>query len=134
VSAALNLRAAVHARLTGDAVLGGVLGGAKVYDEVPGAAVPPYVVLSQMTTKNRGTVDEPAEEHQLTLEVWSRQGGLAEVLSAADAVIATLGAALPAVDGYRLANFTWLQTDARRSSNGRYRSAALKFRALTEPA
>jgi hypothetical protein len=134
VSAALNLRAAVHARLSGDAALGGVLGGAKVYDEVPGAAAPPYVVLGQMTTKNRGTVDEPSEEHQLTLEVWSRQGGLAEVLRAAEHVVTALDGAPPALDGYRLANFAWLETDARRSPTGRYRSAALKFRALTEPA
>jgi hypothetical protein len=134
VSAALNLRAAVHARLSSDAALGGVLGGAKVYDEVPGSAAPPYVVLSQMTTRNRGTVDEPGEEHRLTLEVWSRQGGLAEVLTAADHVVAALAAALPAVGGHRLANFVWLQTDAKRSANGRYRSAALTFRALTEPA
>jgi len=134
LSAALSLRAAVHATLSGDAALGGVLGGPKVYDEVPGAAAPPYVVLAQMTTKNAGTPDEPSEEHQLVLEVWSRQGGLAESLRAAEHVVAALAPAALSLDGHRVANFAWLQTEARRTDNGRYRAAALKFRALTEPA
>jgi hypothetical protein len=134
VSAALSLRAAVHARLSGDAGLGGALGGAKVYDEVPAGAAPPYVVLSQMTTTNAGTADEPSEEHQLMLEVWSRQGGLAEVLLAAERIVAALDAAALTASGCRLANFRWLQTDARRAPNGRYRSASIRFRALTEPA
>ena len=93
MSAALSLRAAVHARLSGDAGVGSALGGAKVYDEVPAGAAPPYVVLSQMTTTNAGTADEPSEEHQLMLEVWSRQGGLAEVLVAAERIVAALDAA-----------------------------------------
>jgi hypothetical protein len=134
VSAALALRSAVYAMLRGDAVLGEVLGGAKVYDEVPGTAAPPYVVLSEITTRNTGTTDEPSEEHELTVEVWSRQAGLAESLTAADRIVAALDGGALAVSGHRLADFIWLATAAQRSRSGRYRSARVTFRAATEPA
>jgi hypothetical protein len=134
VSAALALRAALHQRLAGDAALAALLGGAKIYDEVPGAAAAPYVVLAAVETKNVGTNEEPAEEHRLTVDVWSRQGGLAEVLNAAAGIVAALSASDLDADGYRVADLRWLSTEAKRSANGRARTASLQFRALTEPA
>jgi hypothetical protein len=134
VSAALALRAALHQRLAGDAALSTLLGGPKIYDEVPGSAATPYVVLSAVASKNVGTTDEPSEEHRLTIDVWSRQGGLAEVLNAAAGILAAVAASDLAPDGYRVANFAWLSTEAKRSANGRTRTASLQFRALTEPA
>lgn len=134
MNAVLALRSAVYAKLRDDVGLGEVLGGAKIYDEVPGTLMPPYVVLSQITTRNTGTIDEPSEQHEFMLEVWSRQGGLAENLAAADRIVAALDGAALMLGGHRLSDFIWLGTDARRTRNGRYRTVALTFRAATEPA
>ncbi|HVV94712.1 MAG TPA: DUF3168 domain-containing protein [Hyphomicrobiales bacterium] len=134
MSAALALRAALHQRLAGDAALATILGGAKIYDEVPGAVATPYVVLSGVASRNVGTTDEPSEEHRLTVDVWSRQGGLAEVLNAAEGIVAAVTASDLAPAGYRVADLRWLSTEAKRNAGGRTRTASLQFRALTEPA
>ena len=133
MSAALALRAAVRERLAADADLTAALGGAKVFDHVPAGTDAPYIVLSDMQSRPAGTATEVAEEHRLALDVWSRQEGLAEALTAAARVAASLDDAGLSLAGHRLANLRWVSTDARRSGNGRLRSATLRFRALTEP-
>lgn len=132
MSAALALRKAVHARLSTDKQLGVALGGAKIFDEVPGDAVEPYVVLAGIESRDASTGTEAAEEHRLGIDVWSRQGGLAEALSVAAQVVSLLDEAPLAPAPYRLIDLRWLATDARRSGDLRYRIATLTFRALTE--
>lgn len=133
MSAALALRAAVRTRLADDAALAALLGGIKIFDEVPAQAGMPYLVLAEIESREAGASVEEGEEHRLTLNLWSRQGGLAEALNAASRVTVLLdGADLP-LAGHRLANLRWMATDARRANDGRHRFAALRFRALTEP-
>ena len=134
VSAALALRAAVHARLMADAELGALLGGAKVFDEVPGSAREPYIVLSGIESRANGTASEAGEEHRLVLDIWSRQGGLAESLTTAARIVGLLDDAALTLDGHHLANLRWIATDARRAPDGLHRYASLRFRAVTEPA
>lgn len=132
MSAALALRAAVFERLAADATLAGLLDGAKIYDEPPRAAAPPYVALGQVESADASGDAAPVEEHQLTLEVWSREGGLAQALKAADRVVRLLDGAELAVQGVRLANLAWRFTDASRAADGGLRRAVVRFRAVTE--
>ncbi|MFD1702203.1 DUF3168 domain-containing protein [Methylopila henanensis] len=132
-SAALSLRAAVFARLSSDAALSGLLGGAKIHDEPPRAALPPYVALGPMTARDVSGDLVPAVEHELALELWSREGGLAEALKAADRVVRLLDGAELALDGHRLASLAWRFTAADRATNADFRRAEIAFRAVTEP-
>lgn len=133
MSAALELRKAVHSRLAQDTALSGLLGGAKVFDEVPPSAGAPFIVLADIESRSAGALPEEGEEHRLSVNLWSDAGGLAEALGAAAQVAHDLDGADLALEGHRLANLRWLATDARRSPDGRHRLAILRFRALTEP-
>ncbi len=132
-SSALALRAAVYQRLVGDAALAGLLGGARIYDEPPRAALPPYVVLGPLASKDVSGDVAPAQEHQLVLEVWSREGGLSEALKAADRVVRLTDGAALILDGWRLATLSWSATDAVRIADNGLRRASITFRAVTEP-
>jgi hypothetical protein len=132
-SSTLALRGAVHARLAGDAALGLLLGGPRVFDDPPRAAVPPYVILSDVRTADASGDAVPAHEHGVTLEVWSREGGLAEALTIADRLSRLLDGAALALDGHRLASLDWVSTEAARHADGGVRRAAVAFRAVTEP-
>jgi hypothetical protein len=116
-----------------DAALSSLLGGAKIFDEVPASAGVPYIVLTDIESREAGSSVDEGEEHRFTLNIWSREGGLGEALNAAAQVASSLDGADLALTGHRLANLRWLATDARRASDGRHRMASLRFRALTEP-
>ena len=134
LSSALALRSAVHQRLAGDGALGALLGGARIYDEPPRAAAPPYLVLAEIETRDLSGDAAPAHEHAFALEVWSRQGGLSEALKAADRVVRLIDGAALELDGVRLANLAWISTEAERLVGQDLRRAAIRFRAVTEPA
>ena len=133
MSSALALRAAVRSRLVEDATLVALLGGPRIYDEVPSGTGAPYIVLADMESREAGSSVEEGEEHRLTVNIWSREGGLAEALGAAACVTSSLDGANLDLAGHNLANLRWLATDARRAGDGRHRLASLRFRALTEP-
>lgn len=132
-SPALALRAAIRQRLAGDAALSALTGGARVYDEPPRGSLPPYLVLARADASDISGDDAPAEEHALTLEVWSREGGLSQALTIADRVAQLLDDAELALDGARLVGLAWRATEADRVADGGLRRATLTFRAVTEP-
>jgi hypothetical protein len=133
VSAALALRAAVRDRLQDDSVLAGLLGGTKIYDEVPRDASVPYVVLAAIDSREAGGSRDEGEEHRFTLNIWSDEPGMSQALSAANQVVTTLDGFDLDVAGHHLSNLRWLATEAKRAADGRHRFAALRFRAVTEP-
>ncbi|HVI28176.1 DUF3168 domain-containing protein [Hansschlegelia sp.] len=134
LSSALALRSAVFQRLAGDAALSALLGGPRIYDEPPRAALPPYVVLAEIETRDLSGDVAPAHEHVFALEVWSLQGGLSEALKAAERVVRLVDGAALELDGVRLANLAWISTEAERLVGQDLRRAAIRFRAVTEPA
>lgn len=134
LSSGLALRAALFQRLAADAALGALLGGPKIYDEPPRAAVPPYVALGRVETSDVAGDGAALDEHLISLEVFSREGGLAEALKAADRVVRLLDGAGLSLDGFRLANLAWRFTSADRAATGGLRRAEVAFRAVTEPA
>jgi hypothetical protein len=111
-----------------------LLGGAKVYDEPPKSVAFPYVTLGEARVVSFAAGDEPAEEHQLTLHAWSRQGGHREAHLVAGAVMQALDDAELALDQHRLVNLRFALADVRREADGRTYHAVLRFRAVTEPA
>jgi hypothetical protein len=129
----LALRAAIRQRLAGDASLCALTGGGRVYDEPPRGSLPPYLVLALAEVADISGDDAPAKEHALTLEVWSREGGLSQALTIADRVAQLLDDAELTLDGARLVGLAWRTTEADRVADGGLRRATLTFRAVTEP-
>ena len=108
-------------------------GGPRVYDEPPRAALPPYVVFAGCESADVSGDDAPAEEHAVSLEVWSREGGLsrgAEDFRPRRAPARRDGARARRVSprGPRLA-----RDGGGPDPDAGYRRAAMRFRAVTEP-
>ena len=133
-TSAAALRAAIHDALAEDAPLTALLGGARVYDEPPANPAFPYVTLGEARVSDFSTGSERGEEHQLTLHAWSRQGGHKEAHLIAGALLQALDDAPLSLDAHRLVNFRFALADVRREADGRTYRAAVRFRAVTEPA
>jgi hypothetical protein len=132
-TAATALRAAIHDALLADGALNAVLGGARIYDEVPGTPAFPYVTLGECRIADASTGSEAGEEHQLILHAWSRQGGHREAHEIAGAVLQALDDAPLSLAGHHLVNLRFALADIRREADGRTYHALVRFRAVTEP-
>jgi hypothetical protein len=134
IAASVALRAAIHDALAADSALVAVLGGPKIYDEPPRAAVFPYVTLGEARIADFSTGSDTGEEHQLTLHAWSRQGGHKEAHAIAGALLQALDDAPLTLADHQLVNFRFAVADVRRKADGRTYHALVRFRAVTEPA
>jgi hypothetical protein len=133
-AAAAALRSAIHDALVADGALTSLLGGPKVYDEPPRAAVFPYVTLGEARISDWSTGSESGDEHQLTLHAWSRQGGHREAHLIAGALLQALDDAPLTLAEHRLVNLRFSVADIRREADGQTYHALVRFRAVTEPA
>lgn len=130
----LALRQALHDRLSHDAALLALLGGARIHDAPPKDAVLPFVTLGEAVVSDWSTGTEAGTEHALTLHAWSRAAGRREAFEIAAAVQQTLHDAPLALAGHRLANLRATTAEVRREGDGRTFHAIIRFRAVTEPA
>jgi hypothetical protein len=133
IAASVALRAAVHDALSTNSQLVAALGGPKIYDEPPKAAVFPYVTMGEARIADFSAGSESGEEHQLTLHAWSRQGGHKEAHVIAGALLEALDDAPLTLAGHQLVNFRFSVADVRREADGRTYHALVRFRAVTEP-
>lgn len=130
----LELQQAIHAALSADAGLTGLLGGPRIYNEVPRGAELPYVTIGESTVRDWSTGSEDGHEHFLTIMAWSRANGEREVQRILAAVDAVLHDAALTVSGVRLVNLRREFSEVRRDSDGETSRGLLRFRAVTEPA
>jgi hypothetical protein len=133
-SASWALQQAIFAALTADAALIALLGGERVWDDVPTRADFPYVTFAQTSERDWSTGSEDGAEHVLTLHVWSRAGGRKETHEIMGAVRTALNDAALSLSGYRLINLRHEFSEARRDADGETFHGIVRFRAVTEPA
>jgi hypothetical protein len=91
------------------------------------------VTIGEARVADFSAGDEPAEEHQLTLHAWSRQGGHREAHLVTGALLQALDDAPLTLAGHRLVNLRFSVADVRRDTDGRTYHALVRFRAVTEP-
>jgi hypothetical protein len=127
------LQKAAYAALVGNPALTSLLGGARIYDDVPQDAAFPYVVLDQMRLNDWSTCTERGAEHILMLHLWSRYDGKSEVHAIADAIRTVLDDAELTLDDNRLVNLAHQYSDLQRDPDGETWHAVMRFRAVTEP-
>lgn len=133
-SASWELQKAVHAVLSGDSALVALLGGARVYDDVPRGAEFPYITFGPVTVRDWSTGTETASEHLFSLHVWCRSAGERQVHLIIDAVRVALHDSALTLSGHRLVNLRHEIFDAARQSDGETYHGLMRFRAVTEPA
>jgi hypothetical protein len=126
------LQAAVFARVSGDAVVAGLVGDA-VYDAVPPGALPAlYVSLGPEVVRDRSDKTGSGAEHEFSVAVVSDAAGFAAAKAVAGAVSdALVDAELTLVRG-RLVGLWFLRAKAARVGTGERRRIDLTFRARVE--
>lgn len=132
MSPVIALRKAVRAALAGDATLLALLGGAKVFEEAPRGAPPPWITFGETASRDWSTSSDRGCDQRLALHVWSGAGGLEECLVIAERVATLLDEAQLTLEGHRLARLTIVAQEAGRDARGRFSRASLRLRALTE--
>lgn len=132
-SASWALQQSIFAALTGDAVLANLLGGPRVYDDVPVRAEFPFMTFAQSNERDWSAGTEAGEEHFLTLHIWSRAHGRKETQEIIGAVRGVLHDQSLSLSGYRLVNLRHEFSEARREADGETYHGIVRYRAVTEP-
>ena len=123
------LQAAIHALLAEDATLAAMIGIGSVFDRRVTGKPMPYLVLSEISTRDfaPGT-----EEHEVKIEAWSDAGGRKQSQNIAARVKALLDGAALTLSGFSLVNLVHRATRARREVRTKAQVAEMVFRAVTE--
>ncbi len=133
MSPILSLRAAILARLSGDAALAGLMGGAvRLYDEPPRASEPVYAVFAEASARDWSTGTERGHAHEAALVVWAKPGGARGALEAAARIAALLDEADLALSGHRLVALRVTAVETDRDDKANLARATLRLAALTE--
>ena len=74
-SSSWALQKAIHAQLIADAGLTALLGGPRIYDDVPRQPAFPYVTYGGCTVRDWSTGTDDGDEHTVTMHVWCRAAG-----------------------------------------------------------
>lgn len=131
-SASLELQKAVVAALTADGGLTALLGGPRIYNDVPRGAELPYVTLGESTVRDWSTGTDDGHEHLMTVSVWSRANGEREVHQILAAIEAVLHDAPLPMTSVRLVNLRHEFSEVRRDADGETSRGLARFRAATE--
>ncbi len=126
------LRRAIRAALLADATVVAMLGGAKVYDEAPPGAQPPYIVFADAQWRDWSTTLSRGAEQIFVLTGWSAQRGTREAHDIAGRVVELLDEAPLALAGATLIDLRFLELEAKRDGAGRFARVNIRFRATLE--
>lgn len=132
-SASWSLQQSIYSALASDPGLLSLLGGPRIYDDVPQKAEFPYLTLGQSVVRDWSTGTEPGAEHLLTLHVWSRADGRRQTHEIMSALAAALHDRDLTLDGHALVNLRHEFSDARREPDGETYHGLVRMRAVTEP-
>jgi hypothetical protein len=133
-SASWALQQAIYASLKSDSALVALLGGERVYDDVPERKAFPYVTFAPTSERDWSTGSEAGTEHGVVLHVWSRGAGRKEALAIMEAVRVRLHDAALTPEEHRLVNLQHESSEVRRDADGETYHGIVRFRAVTEPA
>jgi len=129
---AAALQSAIWQRLSGDAALASLVGGA-IFDAAPQGAVPDlYVTLGPEDVRERGDATAAGAEHRITVSVVSAEAGFLVAKQTAGAVSDALEGTALSLDRERLVSLSFLRARARRSRDAQRRRIDLTFRARVD--
>lgn len=123
---------AVQSALLADGALAALLNGAgKIYRGTPPLkATFPYVTVPDIQPSD--DFGGGAEEHQITLHAWSRQGGHREAHLIAGAILQALDDTPLLIEGRQTVGCQFNVADVRREADGKTYHALIRLRVITE--
>ncbi|MGV0818666.1 DUF3168 domain-containing protein [Martelella sp. AMO21009] len=128
------LLAAIHAVLSGDSELTGLIGADAIFDRLLSRPRLPAIVFGECVTTDDSTVDGKLFEHALTIEIWSEAHGRKALQEIEARVRALLDDQALSLAGATLVNLAHRSTRVKRVTRTGYFLAEMRFRAVTEPA
>ena len=132
-SASASLQKAVFSALNASTALNDLLGGARIFDDVPPQTSFPYVTFGQSQERDWSTGSESGGEHILTLHVWSRRAGRRQAQEVIEAIRNALHDRPVTLENYRLVGLRHEFSEIRRDPDGETWHGLSRFRAVTEP-
>ena len=137
---AKELAKAVHAVLRDNPAVRFALGGAidappRLYDAAPEDPVYPYLTYGALRSEDIGADATPLASHQMTLHLWSRYTGRAEVLGLLNQVTHALQAETlsAASEGISIRSAVAIYSDVLRAPDGRTQHGLLRLSFTTQP-
>jgi len=128
------LAKAIHLVLGGDIAVQSVLGQeARLYDHPPEDPIYPYLTYGPMRSEDIGGDDSPLTGHNLTLHLWSRYGGRAEIMTLIQAVSGALENGNWQLAEGHLVSINVIFTDQFRAPDGRTLHGIIRLNAITQP-
>lgn len=133
IQAVLEISKSVHAVLSADVAIQAVLGNPpRLYDMAPEDPVFPYLTYGPIRSEDISGDGAIINTHIMTLHIWSRYGGRAQVMEALNAVTQALEGAALALQSITLVRAQILYTDIFRAPNGQTLHGLLRYSLTTD--
>jgi len=133
IKAAIDICEAVHSLLTEEAGVQAVLGQPpRLYDHPPEDPVFPYLTYGPMRSEDKSADGAVINAHMMTLHIWSRYGGRAEVMQVLQAVTQALQAGTLTLSGVKLVRAQVTYTDVFRAPDGMTLHGLIRFSLITD--
>ena len=102
----------------------------KVFDDVPEGTAYPYVIIGEETATNFGTKDKDANEHTLTIHVWSQYRGRKEIKEIMSEIYTSLHNSDITLSGASLVNIRHEFEQTLLEADGITRHGVMRFRVV----
>ena len=133
IQTAIEISESLHTLLSGNAEVQAVLGQPpRLYDHSPEDPVFPYLTYGPMRSEDRSGDGAVINTHTMTLHIWSRYGGRAEVMQAVRAVTQTLQTGPLTLTQAALVRAQVTYTDIFRAPDGMTLHGLIRFSLITD--
>jgi len=127
------ISAILHDYLSADIPIGSIFGTPpRLYDYAPEDPIYPYLTYGTIRSEDRSGDDVEILSHTVTLHVWSRYSGRAEILDLLTSLSARLESIPKAQGDYRIVGLNNLYTDVFRARDNRTQHGLIRLSIQTE--
>lgn len=126
------IKTAIRTHLLANAAVLALLREPKIYADIPRHAAFAHIAFIAGEARENGTSSDDGHLMDLSLGIWSRQGGSVEGLAIAEAVTVALGSLPKMLDGHRLVNLLVRSVEPSLQKDGETWRILLRLRAVTE--
>lgn len=133
IQAVMTASKAIHALLSEDLGVKTALGTPpRLYDNAPEDPVFPYLTYGAMRSEDISGDGAVVSAHTMSLHIWSRYGGRAQVMDVLQSVTQALGRANLSLTGINLVRAQVTYTDIFRAPDGLTLHGLIRFSFITD--
>lgn len=126
----LALQKTIYQTLTGNADLASCVSG--VFDKVPQRTVYPYIYIDSWLSEDWSSVTTEGLQHDISLHIWSRQGGKAECVEIIHKIHGLLHLADLTITAHKLILLRCVSTQTELMQDGITYRGVMRLFALTQ--